>query len=46
MKRVRKQRCEPFPGASLAARVGRNPQLPAQTRKVMRAHYAAKYRTR
>ena len=46
MKRTRKQRREPFPGASPAARASRNPQLSAQTRKVMRAHYAAKYRMR
>lgn len=32
------------PGA--AGPVTRNPKLNVQTRKVLRAHYAAKYRTR
>ncbi len=40
MKRKRKQ------GAAPASAATRNPKLNAQTRTVLRAHYAAKYRTR
>lgn len=42
MKRKKKRAANAVPAGGRGA--GRNPRLNAQTRKVLRAHYAAKYR--
>jgi len=45
VKKTRKQRSAPMPNPAVSPGVA-NPELNVQTRKILRAHYAAKYRTR
>ncbi len=46
MKKKRKIPHKFISKPAAASFMGNNPRLNAQTRKVLRAHYAAKYRTR
>jgi len=46
VKKRRKKGVEALKTHAAAGLLQRNPKLAAQTRKVLRAHYAAKYRAR
>jgi hypothetical protein len=44
MSKPGKKRATPRPAPQRSGRATRNPAVNAQTRKVLRSHYAAKYR--